>query len=43
MQWMAERRQRQLVEGFAESRVGVDGERDVLKPGAHLKRQRKGG
>ena len=31
------------MEGFAQRRVGVDGERDVLEPRAHFERKRKGG
>src|SRR6185437_3762969 len=43
MQRMAERRERRLRERLAQRRVGVDGERHVLEPRAHLQRERKGG
>jgi hypothetical protein len=39
MQRMAERRQRRLVEGLAQRRTGVDGERDVFEARAHFERE----
>ena len=43
MQRMAQRCERRLVEGFAQRRMSVDGERNVFETRAHFKRQRKGG
>ena len=43
MQRMAQRRERRLVESFAQRRMGVDGERDVFEARAHFQRERKGG
>src|ERR1700729_2389283 len=42
MQRVAERRQRRFVKGFAQRRMGVDGECDVFEPRAHLQGQREG-
>jgi hypothetical protein len=43
MQRMAQRSERRLVEGFAQRRMRVDGERDVFEAHAHFHPRAKAG